>query len=117
MPEVRGPGAVRAVLRPTGRNAAVVQSAVREVGDWLGFGVANLVNIFNPRDGHLRRHPARRLPRLGDPGPQPAHRDGARPPCREQLRLRTPQLGDDAALIGAAELAFAPLLADPLEAV
>jgi len=30
------------------------------------------------------------------------------------VRLRTPSLGDDAALIGAAELAFEQLLADPL---
>ena len=27
---------------------------------------------LQPRDGHLRRHAARRLPRLGRPGPQPA---------------------------------------------
>jgi hypothetical protein len=37
------------------------------------------------------------------------------PACREHVRLRTPELGDDAALIGAAELAFQRLLADPLE--
>ena len=40
----------------------------------------------------------------------------ALPACREHVRLRTPQLGEDAALIGAAELAFERLLADPLEA-
>jgi predicted NBD/HSP70 family sugar kinase len=32
-----------------------------------------------------------------------------------QLRLRTPALGEDAPLIGAAELAFEALLADPLD--
>ena len=37
------------------------------------------------------------------------------PAAREHVRLRTPELGDDAALIGAAELAFQRLLADPLE--
>ena len=39
----------------------------------------------------------------------------ALPACREHVRLRTPALGADAALIGAAELAFERLLADPLE--
>ena len=38
------------------------------------------------------------------------------PACREHVRLRTPELGDDAPLLGAAELAFQRLLADPLEA-
>jgi hypothetical protein len=39
----------------------------------------------------------------------------ALPACREHVRLRTPLLGDDAPLVGAAELAFERLLADPLE--
>ena len=39
----------------------------------------------------------------------------ALPACREHVRLRTPELGKDAALIGAAELAFERLLADPLD--
>ena len=30
------------------RGDAMAQAALRQVGDWLGFGVANLVNIFNP---------------------------------------------------------------------
>jgi hypothetical protein len=38
----------------------------------------------------------------------------ALPACREHIRLRTPELGAAAALIGAAELAFEHLLEDPL---
>ena len=38
----------------------------------------------------------------------------ALPACREHVRLRTPELGTDAALIGDAELAFERLLEDPL---
>jgi hypothetical protein len=34
---------------------------------------------------------------------------------RERVRLRISALGDDATLIGAAELAFSELLANPLE--
>ena len=33
---------------------------------------------------------------------------------REQVRLALPGLGADSSLVGAAELAFAPLLGDPL---
>jgi hypothetical protein len=35
--------------------------------------------------------------------------------ARENLRLRTSALADDATLVGAAELAFDQVLADPLE--
>jgi hypothetical protein len=36
------------------------------------------------------------------------------PVARERVRLRTSALGDDATLVGAAELGFSDLLADPL---
>ena len=39
---------VAAVVDAAGRGDAMAQAALRQVGDWLGFGVANLVNIFNP---------------------------------------------------------------------
>jgi hypothetical protein len=35
-------------------------------------------------------------------------------PAGEQLRVEVAGLGRDSALLGAAELAFAPLLADPI---
>lgn len=96
------------------RGDALAQAAVRQVGEWLGFGVANLVNIFNPetvlfggtlRDVYLAAA-AQVRSRINR---------NALPACREHLRLRTPTLGDDAPLIGAAELAFQRLLADPLD--
>ncbi|GAA2627807.1 ROK family transcriptional regulator [Dactylosporangium fulvum] len=114
----RNPSAGRegilAVVDAASRGDATAQAAVRQVGDWLGFGVANLVNIFNPEmvifGGTLREvylaSAAQVRSRL--------NRNGL-PACREHVRLRTPQLGDDAALLGAAELAFEPLFADPLD--
>ena len=109
-----GRDGVLAVVDAAARGDAVAQTAVRQVGDWLGFGVANLVNIFNPetvvfggtlRDVYLAAA-AQVRSRL--------NRNGL-PACREHVRLRTPELGDDAALLGAAELAFQRLLADPLD--
>ncbi len=105
---------VLAVVDAAKRGDALAQAAVRQVGDWLGFGVANLVNIFNPETvifgGTLRdlflAAAAQVRSRL--------NRNGLAA-CREHVRLRTPELGDDAPLIGAAELAFQRLLADPLE--
>jgi predicted NBD/HSP70 family sugar kinase len=114
----RNPSAGRegilAVVDAASRGDNSAQAAMRQVGDWLGFGVANLVNIFNPEmvifGGTLREvylaSAAQVRSRL--------NRNGL-PACREHVRLRTPQLGQDAALLGAAELAFEPLFADPLD--
>lgn len=108
--------ALLAVVEATRVGDAAAQSAVRQVGDWLGFGVANLVNVFNPEMvifGGTLRHiylaaAAQVRSRLNAM---------ALAACREHVRLRTPSLGEDAALIGAAELAFERLLADPLDAL
>ncbi|MGK5673171.1 ROK family protein [Micromonospora sp. URMC 106] len=113
--EARGRDALLALFDAADRGDARAQTAVRQAGDWLGFGVANLVNIFNPemvifggtmRDLYLAAA-AQVRSRLNSI---------ALPACLEHVRLRTPKLGDDAALIGAAELAFERLLADPLDA-
>lgn len=112
--DARGRDALLAVFEAADRGDARAQTAVRQAGDWLGFGVANLVNIFNPelvifggtmRDLYLAAA-AQVRSRLNSI---------ALPACLEHVRLRTPKLGDDAALIGAAELAFERLLADPLD--
>jgi predicted NBD/HSP70 family sugar kinase len=103
---------VEAVLSEAAAGAPDVLEALDAVGRWLGFGLAGLVNVFNPQVVVLgglfgRIHPfveARvhsELDRL------------ALPQAREAVRLLPAALGDDAPLIGAAELAFEPLLADP----
>ncbi|SCL13765.1 ROK family protein [Micromonospora inyonensis] len=111
---VEGQDAILSVVDPAARGDASAQAAVRQAGDWLGFGVANLVNILNPemvvfggtmRDLYLAAA-AQVRSRLNSM---------ALAACREQVRLRTPKLGDEAPLIGAAELAFERLLADPLD--
>ncbi|AWS45412.1 ROK family transcriptional regulator [Streptosporangium sp. 'caverna'] len=109
-----GRDAVRAVVDAADRGDIGAQAALSRVGDWLGLGVANLVNIFNPEmvvfGGMLREiylgSAAQVRSRLAV---------DALPTCRDDLRLRTSALGDDATLVGAAELAFAQVLADPIE--
>jgi predicted NBD/HSP70 family sugar kinase len=85
-------------------------AAVRVVAESLGRTVANLVNMLNPE-----------LVVLG--GSLAGVFDFARADVERALsrhavtrlhtELRVGQLGDDAPLLGAAELAFAPLLASP----
>lgn len=102
-----GRSAIREVVHTAGPDA------LRPIGDWLGIGVVNLINLFNPGivifGGMLR-----------DVYPAVAPQIRARltsnglAVSRERVHLRTSALADDATLVGAAELAFADLLANPL---
>ncbi|MDT3445973.1 MULTISPECIES: ROK family protein [unclassified Pseudofrankia] len=87
--------------------------ALDEVSRWLAVGVGNLVNLFNPElvifGGELRdllalmEHDI--VSRMGA---------GGLTVSREHVALVPSALGGDSALFGAAELAFARLLDDPL---
>ena len=111
-----GRGALTALVDAAGRGDALAQSALHRAGEWLGIAVANLVNIFNPEmvifGGMLREiylgAAAQVRSRIAT---------ATLAAARENLRLRTSALGDDVTLVGAAELAFARMLADPLEAL
>jgi predicted NBD/HSP70 family sugar kinase len=106
---------VEEVLARAADGDRTARTAVRHVGRWLGVGVANLVNLFNPEvvvfGGVLRQlFPAtEELVR--------ARLRSALTAPREQVRLVLPGLGADSILLGAAESAFAPLLDDPLHAL
>ena len=88
---------------------------LKRVGDWLGVGVANLVNIFNPDvvvfGGTLREV----FPFTRDRVDAAVHGSLAAP--GDHVILSLPALGDDSTLLGAAETAFGPLLDDPLGVV
>ena len=87
-------------------------AGVRRVGRSLGAGVANLVNIFNPElivFGGAVRHIFSAT--------EPLVREalaGALAAPGQDVRLAVAGLADDSVVVGAAELAFAPLLEDPL---
>jgi len=112
-PGPSGADAVRAVARDALTGDPAAARAVAEIGDWLGIGVANLINLFNPGvvifGGMLRDV-------YEAAAPQVAARIArhAMPVSRERARLRLSALADDATLLGAADLGFAALLADPL---
>ncbi|GAA3836064.1 ROK family transcriptional regulator [Sphaerisporangium flaviroseum] len=109
-----GRDAVRAVVAAADDGDMKAREALHRIGDWLGIGVANLINLFNPGvvifGGMLREvYPGSAA--------QVESRIAANVLVisRERVQLRTSALGDDATLIGAAELAFSDLLTSPLE--
>ncbi|MGW4293503.1 ROK family transcriptional regulator [Micromonospora chersina] len=111
-----GRDALRDVVSDAGRGDPAAREALRRIGDWLGVGVANLINLFNPGivifGGMLRDV----YPGVADPV-RARIAANVLPVARERVRLRTSALGDDATLVGAAELGFSELLADPLRGV
>jgi predicted NBD/HSP70 family sugar kinase len=100
------------VIAAARRNEPAALAAMEEVGMWLGVGLAGLVNILNPAVVVLgglfeRIHPlvADRLEGELDARALRASRD--------IVSVVPGVLGVDAPLLGAAELAFEPFLADP----
>jgi predicted NBD/HSP70 family sugar kinase len=112
--EESGREAVLGVVEAAMRGDSQAQFAVRQVGEWIGFGVGNLINIFNP-EAVIFGGTLRDVYLVAAAQIRSRMNAIALPACREHIRLRTPELGHDAALIGAAELAFEHLLEDPLE--
>jgi predicted NBD/HSP70 family sugar kinase len=103
------------VLAAYGDGKRWPQAGMRRVGRALGFGVVNLVNIFNPElivFGGATQHIFRAVEDMvREVLPVALVAPG------EQVRLELPALGDDAVAIGAAELAFAALVQDPIGAL
>jgi len=111
-PREGGRDAVDAVLLEAAQGSPLALAALDHVGRWLGIGLAGLVNVLNPRlivlGGRFARlHPfvRRTLEEELDRRTLPAP--------RALVRVVPATLGVDAPLLGAAELAFEPLLADP----
>lgn len=87
-------------------------SAIVEVGRWLGVGLAGLVNIFNPSLIVLGGSFTKLYPLVLEPIERQIDRLALSAPGG-LVRIVPASLGVDATLVGAAELAFEPFLADP----
>ncbi len=90
----------------------VTRRQLAPVGRWLGIGLANIVNIFNPAVIVLGGHFAPLFALMADVVNEQLASALSAP--REQVRIEVARLGGDGVVVGAAEMAFAPLLADPL---
>jgi predicted NBD/HSP70 family sugar kinase len=112
LPPDAGTAGIDRVLADAAAGSPVARAALDHVARWLAIGLAGLVNVLNPSlivlgAMHGRIYPAIRatldaeLARRTLPGPG------------SLVRIVPATLGSNAPLVGAAELALEPLLADP----
>jgi predicted NBD/HSP70 family sugar kinase len=111
-PATGGAAAVDELIAAAMAGEPAARASVAHVGTWLGVGIASLVNIFDPTlvvlGGVLGRIHAIVASEL-----DAALDRHALSAARELVRVVPGALGVNAPIIGAAELAFEPLLADP----
>jgi predicted NBD/HSP70 family sugar kinase len=93
-------------------DSSVVVKTVERQAQYLGIALGNAINMLNPDlivlGGFLRVFPSLAANALNDA----VARHSLRAP-RDLVRIVPASLGSETLMIGAAELAFAPLLADP----
>ncbi len=111
-PAQGGSEALDAVLRDAADGAPQALAAFAETGRWLGIGLAGLINVFNPRLVLLGGRLASAYPFVRSTLEAELDRRVLRA-ARQLVRVIPTGLGFDAPLLGAAELAFEPLLIDP----
>lgn len=104
---------VAEVLRSARAGEPAALGGLRAVAVALGRTVANLVNLLNPQVVIMGGSLATVLD-LCRAQVETELDVRAMSEARRSVELRTAGLGDDSSLMGAAELAFAPLLADPV---
>ncbi len=86
--------------------------AIAEVGRWLGFGIGNLINIFNP-DLVILGGLYQRLFKYLEPSVVEGARLTTLDPPGALATIACSGLRSDAPLIGAAELVLSDVIADP----
>jgi predicted NBD/HSP70 family sugar kinase len=101
-----------AIIDGVERGDPEVLAAFASVADWLGVGLVNLVNTLNPQSIVLGGHLGVVYAVAGDR--VLAQLATALPAARDLVRITSSELGGDAPLIGASELAFSALLEDPV---
>jgi predicted NBD/HSP70 family sugar kinase len=109
---VTGLGLVDTILATADAGDQKTLDALAEIGRWLGLGIGNLINLFNPQLVVLGGfyHPL--FPFLEKAVFEGA-RLGALDAPGDIADIAASGLGPDAPLIGAAELAISEVIADP----
>lgn len=107
-----GPAAVAEVIAAAAAGEARAERSLAECARWTGIGLSAIVTLFNPEvivlGGVLSQVLGARCAQITT-----AMEAGSVVARREDVLLRSAALGQDSSLIGASELAFAPLLSDP----
>ncbi len=107
-----GRAAVTALIEDARTGQARALGALEETATWLGLGLGSLVNVLNPTRVVLGGLFERIHPLVSGTVTRALARQSL-PASRELVQVVPGRLGIDAPLIGAAELAFDDLLADP----
>ncbi len=108
-----GLSVVNSVAERAARGDPAALRAIAEVGRWLGLGIGNLINIFNPDIVVLGGLYDRLYPFLEESVVAAARRTALDAPGA-MVTFERSGLGADAALIGAAELVHSEVIADPV---
>lgn len=108
-----GPPAVDQVIEAARSGDARAAASVAEMATWIGVGLRTVVTSFNPEVVLLGGVLARVWEERQDLVLAGLDR-GQGLAMRDEVEIAAAELGQDTALIGAAELGFAPVLADPV---
>jgi len=100
-----GNASAEAAAEAARRGDPEARRAVDETVEWLAMGTANLISVFNPEVVVLGGGLMQAADLFLDPVRR-AVRRWAQPRAAEQCRIELTRLGEDAALFGAARLAF-----------
>ncbi len=109
---VTGLAVLDTVVARAAEGDLVTIAAIVEIGRWLGLGIGNLVNIFNPELVVLGGFYQRLFPHLQAAVVESARLRALEAPG-QMASIVASGLGFDAPLIGAAELALSGVMADP----
>jgi predicted NBD/HSP70 family sugar kinase len=107
-----GLAALDTIARKAASGDPVTIEGIAEVGHWLGLGIGNLINIFNPDLVVLGGFYHRIFPYLEESVLEGAHERALDAPW-EMVSISASGLGSDSLLIGASELVFGGLVSDP----
>lgn len=111
-PPEGGAEARMALMGDAQTGSPLALAALAETGRWLGIGMAGLINVLNPKLVLLGGQLGPFYPFLRSTLEAELDRRVLRA-SRQIVRVVPASLGLDAPLLGAAELAFEPLLTDP----
>ena len=109
---ITGLSALNALSKQADAGDEATLAAITEIGRWLGLGIGNLINVFNPDVVVLGGLFHRFYPFLEASVVQGARSQALDAPW-SGVTITPSALGADAALIGAAELALSDVIANP----
>jgi predicted NBD/HSP70 family sugar kinase len=107
-----GPDRLSEVVDRAAAGDGATLAALGEVGRWLGVGIGDLVNVFNP-DLVVLGGMYERLFGLLEPAVVEGARERMLAAPGAMVSIERSALGPDASLIGAAELVMSRVIADP----